>query len=155
MAVPFVRHILLSAPSRPASSHPVRSQRARVTVPRKPTVGRDLDLAVLRPENQSATRVTPRIAKLAEGYFRDEIMVVGSAPPPMDKVALEADKKRTRRRLWYLIEKATRKKRINYNKNNRVSVQYQYYTEVEIEGKPYKASIWVFPAWFLVIDFIS
>lgn len=38
------------------------------------------DLAVLRPENQNATHVTPRIAKLATGWFKERLVVVG--PPP-------------------------------------------------------------------------
>ncbi|KAG2149402.1 S-adenosyl-L-methionine-dependent methyltransferase [Suillus cothurnatus] len=38
------------------------------------------DLAVLRPENQNATHVTPRIAKLATGWFKEQLVVVGPTP---------------------------------------------------------------------------
>ncbi|KAG2155745.1 S-adenosyl-L-methionine-dependent methyltransferase [Suillus clintonianus] len=41
------------------------------------------DLAVLRPANQNATHVTPRIAKLATGWFKERLVVVGP-PPPRD-----------------------------------------------------------------------
>ncbi len=44
-----------------------------------PTMG-NLDLAVLRPENQRPTHVTPRIAALAAGLFREQLVVLGRRP---------------------------------------------------------------------------
>ena len=98
----------------------------------------NIDLAVLKPENQNPTCVTPRIAKLAEGYFREEIIVVGSPPVPVDKTALEKRQKIVHKRLWGLIEKSRMKKSVTANKANRVSIQDDYYTEVNIDGKKYK-----------------
>jgi DNA (cytosine-5)-methyltransferase 1 len=43
------------------------------------TIG-NLDLAVLRPENQRPTQVTPRIAALAAGLFREQLVVLGRRP---------------------------------------------------------------------------
>lgn len=43
------------------------------------TIG-NLDLAVLRPENQRPTHVTPRIAALAAGLFREQLVVLGRRP---------------------------------------------------------------------------
>ena len=40
----------------------------------------NLDLAVLRPENQRQTHVTPRIAALATGLFREQLVVLGRRP---------------------------------------------------------------------------
>ncbi|KAI0296344.1 hypothetical protein B0F90DRAFT_1746816 [Multifurca ochricompacta] len=48
------------------------------------------DIAVLRPENQRPTHVTPRIAALATGLFREQLVVLGRKPsapaplPPLD-----------------------------------------------------------------------
>ena len=44
------------------------------------TVGNP-DLAVLRPENQHQTHVTPRIAALAAGLFREQLVVLGRHLP--------------------------------------------------------------------------
>ena len=44
-----------------------------------PTIG-NIDLAVLRPENQRPTHVTPRIATLAAGLFREQLIVLGRRP---------------------------------------------------------------------------
>ena len=40
----------------------------------------NLDLAVLRPENQRPTHVTPRIAALATGLFREQLVILGRRP---------------------------------------------------------------------------
>ena len=94
---------------------------------------------MLKAENQGPTRVTPRIAKLAAGYFRDEIKVVGSAPPPLNKASLEATRKRARRRLWKLIESTRRlKANIDHNKKHKIKVGEDYYSEVTIDKIPYK-----------------
>lgn len=138
MAVPFVKHILHQAPTRPQTSRARHERRAQPRAPPKLSLRRDIDLAVLRPENQNPTRVTPRIAKLAEGYFREEIMVVGGAPPPVDKAALERRQKTARRRLWELIERTRMKKMVSSNKTNRVSMEYDCYTEVQVDGKIYR-----------------
>lgn len=40
----------------------------------------DLDLAVLRPENQHRTTVTPLILLLSDGLFRENLKVLGTIP---------------------------------------------------------------------------
>ena len=40
----------------------------------------NIDLAVLRPENQRPTHVTPRIAALATDLFREQLVVLGRRP---------------------------------------------------------------------------
>ena len=45
-----------------------------------PSTMGNLDLAVLRPENQRPTHVTPRIAALAAGLFREQLVVLGRRP---------------------------------------------------------------------------
>jgi len=41
----------------------------------------NLDIAVLRPENQHPTHVTPRIAALATGLFREQLVILGRRLP--------------------------------------------------------------------------
>jgi hypothetical protein len=44
---------------------------------------------VLRPENQHPTHVTPRIAALATGLFREQLVVLGRRlPPPRSRVSV-------------------------------------------------------------------
>ena len=45
-----------------------------------PSTMGNLDLAVLRPENQRPTHVTPLIAALAAGLFREQLVVLGRRP---------------------------------------------------------------------------
>ncbi|KAJ7024401.1 S-adenosyl-L-methionine-dependent methyltransferase [Mycena alexandri] len=52
------------------------------------------DLALLKPENQSPTHVTPLIAALAEGYFHEDLQVIGPRPRPPNRVEIEAQKAR-------------------------------------------------------------
>jgi hypothetical protein len=66
-------------------AHPRQGQGPRVSLRNAPfrllpsTMG-NLDLAVLRPENQRPTHVTPRIAALAAGLFREQLVVLGRPP---------------------------------------------------------------------------
>ena len=89
-SAPLLRHILTSpADSRSRSmtaSHRLRPHHhSRIHQRRAPfrlpaTVGNP-DLAVLRPENQHQTHVTPRIAALATGLFREQLVVLGRRLP--------------------------------------------------------------------------
>lgn len=56
----------------------IQSRRAPFRLPA--TVGNP-DIAVLRPENQHPTHVTPRIAALAAGLFREQLVVLGRQLP--------------------------------------------------------------------------
>lgn len=68
-----VSHLL-----RPPHHSRVHSRRAPFRLPA--TVGNP-DLAVLRPENQHQTHVTPHIAALAAGLFREQLVVLGRQLP--------------------------------------------------------------------------
>ena len=45
-----------------------------------PSTMGNIDLAVLRPENQRPTHVTPRIAALASGLFPEQLVILGRRP---------------------------------------------------------------------------
>jgi hypothetical protein len=90
-STPLLRTILVSRPSlggrRITASLPLRQQRRQRVYPRRVpsrlTAGvGNIDLAVLRPENQHPTHVTPRIAALATGLFREQLVVLGRRLPP-------------------------------------------------------------------------
>lgn len=85
---PLLRHILASptdsrsrsmaVPQRLRPHHRIHPRRAPFRLPA--TIGNP-DLAVLRPENQLRTHVTPRIAALAAGLFREQLVVLGRHLP--------------------------------------------------------------------------
>lgn len=72
------RSMTVSHPLRPHHHSRVHSRRAPFRLPA--TVGNP-DLAVLRPENQHQTHVMPRIAALAAGLFREQLVVLGRHLP--------------------------------------------------------------------------
>ena len=72
------RNIAVSQSLRPHHHSRVLPRRAPFRLPA--TVGNP-DLAVLRPENQNQTHVTPLIAALAAGLFREQLVVLGRHLP--------------------------------------------------------------------------
>lgn len=72
------RGITASQRLRPHHHSRINPRRAPFRLPA--TVGNP-DIAVLRPENQHPTHVTPRIAALAAGLFREQLVVLGRQLP--------------------------------------------------------------------------
>ncbi|KDQ62886.1 hypothetical protein JAAARDRAFT_53111 [Jaapia argillacea MUCL 33604] len=66
----------------------------------------NLDLAVLKPENQNPTHVTPFIASLASTYFSERLVVVGPPPKKVDRKVEKARKVEGRDRLGALVDVA-------------------------------------------------
>ena len=113
------------------------------------------DLAVLKAENQNPTHVTPRIAALAQGLVREELVVVGPPPPPRNKDLLQIENKKAYEHLCRLIVKAKKEiKDIDYKKEDRVSVHSEFYRAVEVEKEIYRVyfSIYIL---FLVFIFLG
>ncbi|KAJ4485596.1 S-adenosyl-L-methionine-dependent methyltransferase [Lentinula aciculospora] len=80
--IPAIKFYLSSNPSvRSFGTLEPEASRKRLTTkgPRERKV--NIDLAVLKPENQTPTTVTPLIASLAQQYFRENLRVVGARPP--------------------------------------------------------------------------
>lgn len=101
---------------------------------------RNIDLAVLRPENQNPTHVTSLIDKLSEGLFREHLVVVGPAPRKPDKAVLK--RMQTQRRLKllrYLTEDMKTTKKIEFLGKERLSGVY--WKAVVVEGETYKVSV--------------
>ena len=70
----------IAAPHRLRPPHQSRILPRRAPFRLPATVGNP-DIAVLRPENQHPTHVTPRIAALAAGLFREQLVVLGRQLP--------------------------------------------------------------------------
>lgn len=143
-AVPFVRqitrHVHSEQTNRPPRRRHARGPRSKHLPKSRATIG-NIDLAVLKAENQNATHVTPRIAKLAQGLFREEIEVVGPPPPPINKVQVENEKKRqylTLKALYGQAKKA--RKKVDYKKEDRISVRDDMYKAVQVDGVVYNVS---------------
>jgi hypothetical protein len=67
--------------SLPMCPRPRPHARVRSAPSRLPATVGNPDIAVLRPENQRPTHVTPRIAALATGLFREQLVVLGRRLP--------------------------------------------------------------------------
>ena len=153
MSTPFVRYLLSTAPAPDG-----RRQKSTRNGPRnkhlpkyKALIG-NLDLAVLKAENQNPTHVTPRIAALAQGLVREELVVVGPPPPARNKDLLQIENKRAYDHLCQLIVKAKKKvKDIDYKKGDRAAVHSEFYRAVEVEKEIYQVctSGYIFYFWCL------
>ena len=143
MSVPFVKYLLGAAPAPDG-----RRQKSTRTGPRNKNLPKNkvlianTDLAVLKAENQNPTHVTPRIADLARGLVREELIVVGPQPPARNKDLLQLEKKKAYDYLCRLISKAKKGiKDVDYKKEDRVSVRSEFYKAVEVEKEIYRVCI--------------
>ena len=149
MSAPFVRYLLSAAPAPDG-----RRRNFTRTGPRnkhlpKSKVSSNLDLAVLKAENLNPTHVTPRIAALAYGLVREELVVVGPRAPARNQDILQLEMKKAHDYLCQLIAKAKKEiKDIDYKKEDRVSVHSEFYKAVEVEKEIYRVCI-IFP-YFLI-----
>ena len=148
---PLIRRLFRRAPlaSPEASRRPryrdLPPSRPRLPPPIKSLLGADLDLAVLKPENQTQTHVTPLIASLAHGLVYEELFVVGGRPPPQNKTLAEAREKVAHARLQELVRKAKTlpgkpkvdvRPREDYIKRNS-----RYLKSVRINGEMYQVHL--------------
>lgn len=149
MSAPFVRYLLSAAPASDG-----RRRKSTRTGPRnrylpKSKVLSNLDLAVLKVENQKATHVTPLIAALAEGLVREELVVVGPRAPTRNQDLFQLERKKAYDYLCRLIAKAKKEiKDVDYKKEDRVSVHSEFYKAVEVEKEIYRVCM-IFP-YFLI-----
>lgn len=61
------------------------------------------DLAVLRPENQNPTHVTPLVDTLALGLFREHLQVIGAAPKRLTPHEVAQRQKKVREHIGELL----------------------------------------------------
>lgn len=142
MNVPFIKKILHRAP---ISIDSARRRPAEANGPRMKRFSNynksNIDVEVLKNENQNPTCVTPPIANISQGLFRERLMVVGSPPPPVNKAEEEARKEKAFANLRRLITKTKKtKKAIDYRKDDRISVNSGLYKAVKIDGQIYTVS---------------
>lgn len=141
MSVPFVRYLLSTAPA-PVRPRGQRNGLRNKHFPKNKALIGNLDLAVLKAENQNPTHVTPRIAALAEGLVREELVVVGPPPPVRKKELVQIEQKKAYDHLCRLIVKAKKEKKdVDYRKEDRVSVHSEFYKAVEVEKETYRVYI--------------
>ncbi|KAJ7665420.1 S-adenosyl-L-methionine-dependent methyltransferase [Mycena polygramma] len=129
------------------SANAERRQRARPRNPRqKPgTILGNPDLALLKPENQSPTHVTPRIAELAMGYFEETLQVIGAQPKPRyTRAEVEAHKKSALRFLKDCIARTRSQEKTPILVSKQHHQQHgRYAEEATIGGEVYKAGDFV------------
>jgi len=139
---PVLRGILQKGPSISRAAvntrHLHRPSHLRV---QKRQLAGNIDLAVLRRENQTATHVTPRIDSYAYGLFREQLRVVG--PPPVRSCGPSAAQERDMRaRLHLLLGNALEGHRpnIEVRRENRVNPGSFYVTKVKIDNEVFDVS---------------
>jgi DNA (cytosine-5)-methyltransferase 1 len=100
----------------------------------------NLDNAALHPDNQTQTVVTSRIAKLADGYFKEKLRVVGKQPPPLTQESVAAANKAARLHLWELLLESRKTKKVSpLNKKVFSSSQGDvFFGAVRLNGKTFK-----------------
>ncbi|SJL06388.1 uncharacterized protein ARMOST_09724 [Armillaria ostoyae] len=97
--------------------------------------GLDLDTTVLKPENQTPTHVTPAIATLAEGLFREDLQVLGAPPLPVDEEKKRQEQQENRNTLEIFIGRANRpNKKTDWRRDQRLSSSSRYLKSVLVDG---------------------
>jgi hypothetical protein len=141
LKVPFLAHVL-----RRVLPHLVPANMRRRQPPRRRlnvnlTSLNRIDIAVLLPENQARTRVTPLIESLAAPYFQD-FSVVGPQPPRPDRKLLQKQKRLASSRLRTLVEKCWKSRRtVSFTREQRLSPRSNWLQAVSIDGEQYEVII--------------
>lgn len=126
-------------PAQGTRTRPARRAAVHSQPPPIRSLSGNLDLAVLKVENQNPTHVTPLIAALAEGLIQEELVVVGPRPTPPAKAVIDAQKERARARLGALIAKARKsKKYVDYKKVDRLQPRSPFVKAVTVDGETYR-----------------
>jgi hypothetical protein len=132
---PILHHLLRKGSAIPQASTRARLHRPSHPRPQTRRLPGNIDLAVLRRENQTTTHVTPRIDSYASGLFREQLCVVG--PPPVRLRALSPVQEReVRRRLFDLLQRALNRRQPNIvmPREKRLNSGSVYLMEVEIDN---------------------
>ncbi|KAF9011170.1 hypothetical protein BDQ17DRAFT_1233710 [Cyathus striatus] len=141
----LMRHIVRNTPTAPSRNQ--RSQLPRSRPKPKPIsrLGLKPDLAVLKPENQNSTTVTPLIANLSQGWINEELIVVGPQPHKPSQAVLEARVKKARAIMWKFIETVGNPKQraIDYKKSDKIAPGSNFLKAVEIGGEIYRAGDYI------------
>ncbi|KAL0571093.1 hypothetical protein V5O48_010860 [Marasmius crinis-equi] len=135
-SAPFIRDLLSKMP-RPPRRQPIREAHS---LPEEfLACFRNPDTALLRPENQNPTQVTNRIGRLGTGFFPESLKILGAEPKgkegPSAKEIREAWKE-----LKALVTRAksTHKRRIDHEKQDRLSRNSEFTKVATIDEVPYR-----------------
>jgi DNA (cytosine-5)-methyltransferase 1 len=140
--VPFVSHLLTTRPDLEVLRAHQQPTRSHLPIP-QPLTG-NLDLAVLRLDTQNPTHVTPLIASLAKGYFRESFRVIGPPPCKPDRLALEQKERQIHDRVRMLVEKASKSAHhvaLEFHPTERIRRDLWFYRSVEIDGVRYAVGV--------------
>ncbi|KAL4250277.1 DNA (cytosine-5)-methyltransferase [Abortiporus biennis] len=107
--------------------------------PRVPLSG-NKDIAVLRPENQNRTHVTPLVDRLATGLFNEHLKVVGPPPKAPNKEELAQIEKKLYGRVVQFVHKASKimlpQRTFSFPIDDKLADRY--WKKVIIDGVEYK-----------------
>jgi DNA (cytosine-5)-methyltransferase 1 len=136
--VPFLRHLLRDCMPNVTSAR-VRQPRSIRRIHHLHTLLKSsLDLAVLRPENQNPTQVTPSIKDLATGWFRERLDIIGNRPRTPDESLVRRQKRETADWLRLLVQRAWRSHRnLSFDNGQRLKNRADWSRSVVIDGETY------------------
>ncbi|KAF9469568.1 S-adenosyl-L-methionine-dependent methyltransferase [Collybia nuda] len=104
ISTPLIKHLVPRALQTSKSRRPPRK---RVSATKGPPTAKFItgnpDLAVLKPENQIPTHVTPLIAALAQGLVTEQLIVLGRLAPFLDEEVLTTQREAIHKRLCHFI----------------------------------------------------
>ena len=110
-------------------------------MPRSHGLVGSMDLAVLRPENQNPTHVTPFIDSLAQGLFYERLQVVGAPLKQPTRLELKHQQEARREYFLSLWERCKSKveNAVHWPPSGRL--RDQFWSSVIINGDRYKVSL--------------
>ncbi|KAG1717820.1 S-adenosyl-L-methionine-dependent methyltransferase [Suillus lakei] len=91
------------------------------------------DLAVLRRENQNATHVTPRISKLAIGWFKEQLVVVGPPPRPDPGIPYGDLRERVKK----FVQRVSTRREIRFRPEQAIRPRSRWLKYITIDGNDY------------------
>ncbi|KAI1797446.1 S-adenosyl-L-methionine-dependent methyltransferase [Ganoderma leucocontextum] len=119
---------------RPADS---RAARPNHTLLEPKTMTGNPDLAVLRPENQRPTHVTPLIDTLALGLFREHLQVIGAAPKRLTRHEIKQRQIKVHEHIGELLmRRLEHQPKIEFPP--REQLEGRYWKLVKIRGEDFK-----------------
>lgn len=106
-----------------------------LTTRARPPKIKNQDAAVLRKEAQVPTHITPLIYQFSQGYFSEEVMIIGNTLNPRDPEPTAED---TRRCIWNLMQRHSRPRKL---RTGRLVGTGPYLTYIKIDDVKYEVPL--------------
>lgn len=142
-ATPLLRQILRNGPLLTARAHVARQPpRLKWNNPQHKALIGNVDLAVLRVENQNPTHVTPFIASLSFGLVRERFRVIGPPETRPNEDVIKQQEAEAHVRLGNFVLKANRpRKKIINRPDQRLKPRSCWYQTIQVDDETYSVRV--------------